>query len=206
VVVDTQEARRLRSGHGATSAEGGPLVNPSPRREHAAVPHAASRVPVALPLPAPRRSSDGPGEVGCIGPAWIVREVTHVPGVLRLAEGRLCFTSSRGPIFDLDLAASWDGAGPDLALDRRGRGFRITVGSERLHVHVVRPLGAVEPGAAFVDAVARASDLPTTLGDVAAGDVWRSALLSGSDGRSRRPAGRFAGRARRGSAGSTPRT
>ena len=203
--MDTQEACRLRSGHGATPAEGGPPVHPSVRRDHAAVPHAASRVPVALPLPAPRTSSDGPHEVGCIGPAWIVREVTHVPGVLRLAEGRLSFTSSRGPVFDVDLVASRDGTGPALALDRRARGFRITVGGERLDVHVVRPLGAVDPGAAFVDAVALASDLPATLGDPVAGDVWRAALLSGSDG-PRRPAGRFAGRVRRGSAGSTPRT
>ena len=187
-------------------------MNPPLRRDHTTVPHAASRVPVALPLPAPRASSDGadgpdgPDEVGCIGPAWIVREVTHVPGVLRLADGRLCFTSSRGPVFDVDLGQSWDPTGPDLALDRRTRGFRITVGSERLHVHVVRPLGAVDPGTAFVDAVALASDLPATLGDVAAGDVWRAALLSGRDGRPRRSAGRFAGRARRGSAASTPRT
>ena len=204
--MDTQEARRLRRGPGATSAEGGPPVHPSLRREHTPVPHAASRVPVALPLPAPRASTDRPDGVGCIGPAWIVREVTHVPGVLRLADGRLCFTSSRGPVFDVDLAASWDPTGPDLALDRRARGFRITVGSERLHVHVVRPLGAVDPGTAFVDAVAQASDLPATRGDVAAGDVWRSALLSGSDDRPRRSAGRFAGRARRGSAGSAPHT
>jgi hypothetical protein len=177
-------------------------VHSSLRRERTTDCHAASRVPVALP--APRASSDGPDEVGCTGPAWIVREVTHVPGVLRLAAGRLCFTSSRGPVFDVDLAASWDRTGPDLALDRRGRGFRITVGSERLHVHVVRPLGAVEPGAAFVDAVAW--DLPATLGDPAAGDAWRAALLSGRDGRPRRPAGRFAGRVRRGSAGSAPHT
>jgi hypothetical protein len=202
--MDTQEACRPTRGHGATPAEGGPPVHSSVRRDQTTVPHAASRVPVGLP--APRASSDGPDEVGCIGPAWIVREVTHVPGVLRLAAGRLCFTSSRGPVFDVDLAASWDGTGPDLALDRRGRGFRITVGSERLHVHVVRPLGAVEPGTAFVDAVALASDLPTTLGDQAAGDAWRAALLSGRDGRPRRPAGRFAGRVRRGSAGSAPHT
>jgi hypothetical protein len=204
--METPEACRLRSRHGATPAEGGPPVHPSPRRDHTAVPHAASRVPVTLPLPVPRTSSEGTEPVGCIGPAWIVREVTHVPGVLRLAEGRLCFTSSRGPVFELDLATSWDGTGPGLALDRRGRGFRITVGNERLNVHVVRPLGAVDPGSAFVDAVAQASDLPATLGDAAAGDIWRAALLSGSDGRPRRPAGRFAGRVRRGSAGSTPRT
>jgi hypothetical protein len=204
--MDTQEACRLRSGHGATPAEGGPPVHPPLPRDHTTVPHAASRVPVALPLPTPRASSDGPNEVGCIGPAWIVREVTHVPGVLRFADGRLCFTSSRGPVFDVDVAASWDPTGPDLTFDRRGRGFRITVGNERLHVHVVRPLGAVDPGPAFVDAVGRASDLPATLGDVAAGDVWRAALLSGRDGRPRRPAGRFAGRVRRGSAGSAPRT
>ncbi len=175
-------------------------------RDRTAVPHAASRVPVALPLPAPRASDDGTREAGCIGPAWIVREVTHVPGVLRLAAGRLCFTSSRGPVFDVDLAVSWGGTGPDLTLDRRGPGFRITVAGERLHVHVVRPLGAVDPGTAFVDAVAEASDLPATLGDAVAGDLWREALLSGRDARPRRQGGRFAGRARRGSAESAPRT
>jgi hypothetical protein len=163
-------------------------------------------VSVPLPLPAPRASTDGPAAPGCIGPAWIVREVTHVPGVLRLAAGRLCFTSSRGPVFDLDLGALHDTSGADLALDRRGRGFRITVGGERLHVHVVRPLGAVDPGAAFVDAVADASDLPATRGDAVAADTWRAALLSGVGDRPRRPGGRFAGRARRGSAGSAPRT
>ncbi|NMO92488.1 hypothetical protein [Actinomycetospora sp. TBRC 11914] len=161
--------------------------------------------PASLPLPAPRPSTDGAAGSGCIGPAWIVREVTHVPGVLRLAAGRLCFTSSRGPVFDLDLGALRDTSGADLAVDRR-RGFRVTVGGERLHVHVVRPLGAVDPGAAFVDAVARAADLPATRGDAAAADTWRTALLSGTDDPPRRPGGRFAGRARRGSAGSAPRT
>lgn len=168
--------------------------------------HPASRFPASVPLPTPRASTDGMAVVGCIGPAWIVREVTHVPGVLRLAAGRLCFTSSRGAVFDVDLGALDDASGAALAVDRRGRGFRITVGGERLHVHVVRPLGAVDPGAAFVDAVAHASDLPATRGDAAAADTWRAALLSGTDDRPRRPAGRFAGRARRGSAGSAPRT
>jgi hypothetical protein len=165
---------------------------------------------VTLPLPAPRPSADGPdtaGDVGCIGPAWIVREVTHVPGVLRLAGGRLCFTSSRGPVFDLDRAVLADPGGADLMVDRRGRGgFRITVGGERLRVHVVRPRGAVDPGATFVDGVAQASGLPTTRGDAAAARTWRASLLSGTGDRPRRPAGRLAGRARRGSAESKPRT
>ncbi len=177
-----------------------------PRPDDSTVLRPASPVPVSLPLPAPRTSTDAAAAVGCIGPAWIVREVTHVPGVLRLAAGRLCFTSSRGPVFDLDLGALRDGSGADLDLGRRGRGFRITVGGERLQVHVVRPLGAVDPGAAFVDAVAQASDLPATRGDAAAADIWRAALLSGTDTRPRRQAGRFAGRARRGAAGSAPRT
>lgn len=208
--MDAQEARRPSSGRGAPPGEGGPPVNPSLPRGHTAVPHAASRVPVTLPLPAQRVSTDGPevvGDIGCIGPAWIVREVTHVPGVLRLADRRLCFTSSRGPVFDLDHAALADPGGADLTFDRRGRGgFRITVGGERLCVHVVRPPGAVDPGSAFVDAVAQASGLPATRGDAAAVETWRAALISGSGDRPRRPVGRLAGRARRGSAGSVPRT
>jgi hypothetical protein len=180
-------------------------VHPSPPRGHTAVPHAASRVPVTVPLPAPRVSADGPdapGDVGCIGPAWIVREVTHVPGVLRLADGRLCFTSSRGTIFDLERTVLVDPGGADLTFDRRGRGgFRLTVGGERLRVHVVRPPGAVDPGSAFVDAVALASGLPATCGDAAAAETWRATLLSGTDDRPRRQAGRLVGRARRGSAG-----
>lgn len=203
--MDAQYARRPAGGSGESSAEGGPAVHPSPPRGHAAVPHAAFRVPVTLP--APRHSTDGPGDVGCIGPGWIVREVTHVPGVLRLAGGRLCFTSSRGTVFDLDQAVLTDPCGADLTFDRRGRGgFRLTVGGERLRVHVVRPPGAVDPGAAFVDAVARASELPVTRGDAAAAETWRAALLNGTDARPRRQAGRLAGRARRGSAGSGPHT
>src|ERR1700710_1748460 len=112
--MDAQHASRPPSGRGTPSAEGGPPVHPSPPRGHTAVPHAASRVPVTVPLPAPRVSADGPdapGDVGCIGPAWIVREVTHVPGVLRLADGRLCFTSSRGTIFDLERTVLVDPGG-----------------------------------------------------------------------------------------------
>jgi hypothetical protein len=195
------DAQQLsRPGGDRRPGEGGTPVHRTPHPDGSTTPHPAS------PVPAPRASTDGSSDVGCIGPAWIVREVTHVPGVLRLAAGRLCFTSSRGPVFDLDLGALRDTSGADLAVDRRGRGFRITVGGERLHVQVVRPLGAVDPGAAFVDAVAQAADLPATRGDATAADTWRSALLSGVDDHPRRPAGRFAGRVRRGSAGSAPRT
>jgi hypothetical protein len=202
--MDAQHASPPAMGRDAPSAEGGPPVHPSLSRDHAAVPHAASRVPVTLPLPTPRVSTDGDGGTGCIGPAWIVREVTHVPGVLRVADGRLCFTSSRGQVFDIDLAHPQDA---DLTFDRRGRGgFRVTVGGERLRVHVVRPPGAVDPGAAFVDAVTRASELPVTRGDAASAETWRAMLLSGTGGGPHRPAGRLAGRARRGSAGSAPRT
>jgi hypothetical protein len=197
----------------ARQAEGGQRVSTPP---HDPLPHTAGPGPVALPEPRGATDDRGPADrpvaapdpaaVGCIGPAWIVREVTHVPGVLRLAHGRLCFTSSRGPVFDVDLATVTAGPEADLALDRRGRGFRITVGGERLAVHVVRPLGAVDPGSDFAHAVAEAADLPATVGDLAASDVWRAALLSASGGRRRRSTGRFAGRARRGSAGSAPRT
>jgi hypothetical protein len=208
--MDAQHASRPASGSDAPSAEGGPPVHPSPPRGHTAVPHAASRVPVTVPLPAPRAATDAtdaPAGTGCIGPGWIVREVTHVPGVLRLADGRLCFTSSRGTVFDLEHATLTDPGGADLTFDRRGRGgFRLTVGGERLRVQVVRPPGAVDPGAAFVDTVTRTSGLPVTRGDAAAAETWRVALLSGTGEGPRRPGGRLAGRARRGSARSAPRS
>lgn len=190
--MDVQPA----SGPGTPSGEGGSGVHPSLPRDHAAP-------RVTLPLPAPRSSADHPDQVGCIGPAWIVREITHVPGVLRLADGRLCFTSTRGPVFDIAPADS----DADLTLDRRARGgFRVTVGGERLRVHVVRPPGAVEPGAAFVDAVTGADDLPLTLGDPASAVTWRTALVGETVGPSRRSPQRRAGRVRRGSARSAPRS
>ena len=88
-----------------------------------------------------------------------------VPGVLRLAAGRLCFTSSRGPVFDLDLGALRDGSGADLDLGRRGRGFRITVGGERLQVHPASVTNAVDrlEGQGFVRRAAHPTDRRTTL-------------------------------------------
>jgi hypothetical protein len=196
---------------GTPYAEGGTPVHPSVSRAHPAVNHPASRVPVALPHPRAADGSDGPdaGEQavpGCIGPAWIVREVTHVPGILRLADGRLSFLSSRGVVFD----EAMDTPELEVSLPWRGRGgIRVTVGGECLRVHVVRPPGAVEPGAAFVDAVADASGLPVTRGDLEAAAVWRALLVRARDPEEarvprRRAPGRRGVRARRGPAAPTP--
>lgn len=170
--------------------------------------------PTVSSVPQPRRSADAAAGPGCVGPAWIVREVTHVPGVLRLEQGRLRFVSSRGVVFDVAVA------GLDVAPSWRDRGgFRIAVGDERLRVQVVRPAGAVEPGAVarrrprpdgaaddrpawYVEALATTPGLATTRGDGEAAGVWRTLLLSATD----RSAGRRAARVRRGSAGSLPRT
>lgn len=202
--------RACSAAPGPPFVEGGTLVHPT-----------------VSSVPQPRRSEDAappggaePGSVdpGCVGPAWIVREVTHVPGVLRLEQGRLLFVSSRGVVFDVAVA------GLDVAPSWRDRGgFRIAVGDERLRVQVVRPAGAVEPGAVarrrprpdgpgdvtaddrpawYVEALATTAGLATTRGDGEAAGVWRTLLLSATD----RSAGRRASRARRGSAGSTPRT
>ncbi len=202
-------AVRLRPG--TRNAEGGTPVHPSVSRAHPVVAHPASRVPVALPHP---RGSAGPdadpdvgsGGPGCIGPAWIVREVTHVPGILRLAHGRLSFLSSRGVVFDEAL----DTPELEVGLPWRGRGgIRVTVGGECLRVHVVRPPGAVEPGAAFVDAVADASGLPVTRGDLEAAAVWRALLVRARDPEEarvprRRAPGRRAARVRRAPGAPTP--
>ncbi|MCD2190154.1 hypothetical protein [Actinomycetospora soli] len=183
-------------------------MHPSVSRAHPVVAHPASRVPVALPHPrgAEPDVADAPDAPGCIGPAWIVREVTHVPGILRLAHGRLSFLSSRGVVFDESL----DAPDLDVSLPWRGRGgIRVTVGCERLRVHVVRPPGAIEPGAAFVDAVADASGLPVTRGDLEAAAVWRALLVRAQDPDRarvprRRAPGRRAARVRRGPAAPTP--
>ncbi|GLZ50517.1 hypothetical protein Acsp07_01340 [Actinomycetospora sp. NBRC 106378] len=199
-------AVRLRPGTRYT--EGGVPVHPPVSRAHPVVEHPASRVPVALPHPRGSVEPDAPDpdDPGCIGPAWIVREVTHVPGILRLAHGRLSFLSSRGVVFDEAL----DTPELDVSLPWRGRGgIRVTVGGERLRVHVVRPPGAVEPGAAFVEAVADASGLPVTRGDLDAAAVWRALLVRARDPEEarvprRRAPGRRAARVRRGPAAPTP--
>lgn len=198
----------VRLHPGTRYAEGGTPVHPSVSRAHPVVAHPASRVPVALPHPRDGADpdGDGPDEPGCIGPAWIVREVTHVPGILRLAHGRLSFLSSRGVVFDEALDA------PELEVNLpwRGRGgIRVTVGGECLRVHVVRPPGAVEPGAAFVEAVADASGLPATCGDLEAAAVWRALLVRARDREEarvprRRAPGRRGARVRRGPAAPTP--
>ena len=110
------------------------------------------------------------------GVAWIVREVTHVPGVLRLRGERLSFDSTRGLIFDEDLAD----LGLSLGWTGRG-GFRATVRGERLRLQVVRPAGAVATSGELVERLT--ADAPTTWGDAAAWSVWRGLLAPAGDRR-----------------------
>lgn len=86
-----------------------------------------------MPVDDPSRASAPPA---CA--AWLMRDVTHVPGVLTVRDDRLRFVSTRRVVFDatpeeLELAPS---------RTRRGR-YRVTVDGERLSLAVVRPPGAV---------------------------------------------------------------
>src|SRR4051812_41802982 len=132
---DTRGGSRVgcRSGHdNATSREEVAMTIP-PR------PPSPARSTALADVPAPRQapvghSADARGPVeGTVlaGLAWIVREVTHVPGVLRLRHGRLSFESTRGVLFD----ATPSDLGLELGRSPRA-GMRITVGSERLRVCV----------------------------------------------------------------------
>jgi hypothetical protein len=121
-----------------------------------------------LPAPGAPDAHDAPArEVA--GLAWIVREVTHVPGVLRLRAGRLSFESTRRVVFDatpLELG---------LALGRSARaGLHVTAGGERLRVCVVRPAGAVPPSPELVDGLT--DGRPDTTGDLDAWTVWQPLL------------------------------
>jgi len=154
--------------------------------------------PVALAtVPAPRRARlahhgdvpESEGRDDLAGIAWIVREVTHVPGVLRLRRGRLSFESTRGVVFD------GTPADLDLEVGRSSRaGVRVTVGAERLCVRVVRPAGGVAPCRELVDRAVRGR--LETDGETDAWTVWRARLAPASAGvaRSRTRARRFAGR------------
>ena len=111
-------------------------------------PSVPARSTALADVPAPRqapveRAADARGPVeGTVlaGLAWIVREITHVPGVLRLRHGRLSFESTRGVLFD----ATASDLGLELGRSPRA-GMHVTVGSERLRVCVVRPPGCVDP-------------------------------------------------------------
>lgn len=133
-------------------------------------------------VPAPRSVDPVPPNVDVdtssgelAGVAWIVREVTHVPGVLSLRHGRLSFESTRRVLFDGTPAEL------DLEFGRSPRaGLRVTVGAERLRVCVVRPAGAVAP---CDDLVERAADgRPDTTGQADAWTVWRPLLAPGPAG------------------------
>jgi hypothetical protein len=132
-------------------------------------------------VPAPRQAlvghaADARGPVeGTVlaGLAWIVREVTHVPGVLRLRHGRLSFESTRGVLFDATASDL------DLELGRSPRvGMHVTVDSERLRVCVVRPPGCVDPCRDLVERAVDPShdDAPVTSGGHDAWTSWRPLL------------------------------
>ncbi|GAA4863807.1 hypothetical protein [Actinomycetospora straminea] len=114
-------------------------------------------------------STDSTASADVAGVAWIVREVTHVPGILRLRGGRLSFESTRGVRFD--------GTPDELVLEvgRSARaGMHVTAGGERLRVCVVRPAGGVSPCRELVD---RAADgVPVTAGDADAWALWAPLL------------------------------
>jgi hypothetical protein len=164
-----------------------------PRPAHAGPPVALADVPTPRRATSHRaRPDDLPdSEVrdDLAGLAWIVREVTHVPGVLRLRRGRLSFESTRGVLFD--------GTPADLALEvgRSSRaGVRVTVGGERLSLRVVRPAGGVDP---CRELVGRAVAGPlATDGENDAWTVWRTRLAPACAGlvRPRARVRRFAGR------------
>ncbi|GAA4919966.1 hypothetical protein EV188_10496 [Actinomycetospora succinea] len=124
---------------------------------------------------------DAPG-ADVAGLAWIVREITHVPGVLRLHDGRLSFESTRGVLFV--------GTPAELDLDapRSSRsGLRLTAGGERLRVCVVRPSGAVAPCGDLVERAA--AGRPVTSGEMDSWTVWRP-LLAPGQGTGTRPGAR----------------
>lgn len=144
--------------------------------------HAATGSSTVAAVPAPRPNllgASAPAAVDAAGPgaattdvaglAWVVREVTHVPGVLCLRQGRLSFESTRRVLFDGTPAEL------DLDVGRSPRaGLRVTAGSERLRVRVVRPAGAVAPCRELVE---RAADgHPDTSGENDAWTVWRPLL------------------------------
>ncbi|WP_433783214.1 hypothetical protein ACQPX6_24735 [Actinomycetospora sp. CA-101289] len=154
---------------------------------------ALAAVPTPRRAPSPRAHLDDLPESevrdDLAGAAWIVREVTHVPGVLRLRRGRLSFESTRGVLFD------GTPADLDLEVGRSSRaGVRVTVGAERLSVRVVRPSGGVAPCRELVER-AVAGHLGTD-GENDAWTVWRTRLAPARAGvaRSRTRVRRFTAR------------
>lgn len=100
--------------------------------------------------------------------AWLVLDVTHIPGVLRLVDGRLRFVSTRRVVFDATPADL------DLAVVRSRRGtFRVTVDGERLSLSVVRPSGAVPVP---TDVIEREGGVAPTRGGAEAAARWRALL------------------------------
>lgn len=150
----------------ATTATAGPPTSTSP----------VAAVPAPRPAPSPAAGIataliDVPGAdlADVAGLAWIVREVTHVPGVLRLRDGRLSFESTRGVLFDGTPAEL------DLEIPRSSRtGLRVNAGGERLRVCVVRPSGGVAPCQDLVERAA--DDRPVTAGEMGSWGVWRPLL------------------------------
>lgn len=155
----------------------------SPRRAVSANAGRPTTAPALADVPAPRPAPsrplvtsagtatavvDAPG-TDVAGLAWIVRAVTHVPGVLRLRDGRLSFESTRGVLFEGTPTEL------DLEISRSSRGgLRVTAGDERLRVCVVRPSGGVAPCGDLVERAA--NDRPATSGGMDSWSLWRPLL------------------------------
>lgn len=149
------------------SSDAVPVPRPEPPCEHP-TPGTSGSVAVH---PA---ASDRPTPVPHTGVAWLMRHVTHVPGVLRLDGERLRFVSTSRVVFDATPAE----LGLEVARARRGT-FRVTADGERLVLSVVRPSGAVAVPADLVD---REGGAAPTRGDHAAAAAWRMLLAPMTQG------------------------
>ena len=132
--------------------------------------------------PAPRADRwSGRASLDVSGPSWIVRAVTHVPGVLTLRAGRLSFRSTRHVVFDVALDdARRRGDLTVGGFGRRGT-VRLVVDGEVLRIHLVRPSGGVPVPAELWSPAG--SPAPSV-------EAWRSALSGGPAARSLHERGR----------------
>lgn len=101
-------------------------------------------------------------------PAWILRAVTHVPGVLQLADGHLSFRSTRRVVFDVDLRDAVASGLLTVPRLRPAGVFDLVVDGERLRVHLTRPPGTTPPSADLLRATASAVPISP--------EVWRLLL------------------------------
>lgn len=124
------------------------------------------------------------------GAAWLLRDITHVPGLLRLVGGRLEFTSTRRVVFDATPAEL------ELTVSRTRRDrFHLVVGGERLGLSLVRPPGAV---AVPDDLWARVTGRPVPPEQATPDAVRRRLAAIGANAVAVRPASRRRGARRPG--------